>query len=118
VAAPNLQSPTTITGKTAVLAVTNSASAIVSNASSSGLLKRIHSLLVSNITTSPATLTVDIYRSSTATRITKDLVVPANATIAPITKDTRVDLEEGDDLRLTAGASSTLEAVCSYDQVA
>lgn len=117
-AAPNLQSPTTITGKTAVQAVGNSATAIVSNASSSGLLKRVRTLLVANLTTGPISLTVDLYRSSTAYRITKDLVVPANATIAPITHETSVDLEEGDDLRLTASATTSLEAIATYDEIA
>lgn len=117
-AAPNLVSPTTITAKSAVQAVTTSAAAIVSNAASSGLLKRVSTLLVSNLTASPVTLTVDLYRSSTAYRITKDVVVPANATIAPITRGAPVALEEGDDLRLTAGSNSALEAVASFEEVA
>lgn len=116
-AAPNLQSPTTITGKLAVQACSNSATAILSNAASSGKLLRVDSLLIGNTTSGPVTVTVDVYRSSTAYRICTSLPVPANATIAPIAKDAPVNLEEGDDLRITAGASSSLEAVASYSDI-
>lgn len=117
-AAPNLQIPTTVTGKIAVQAVGTSASAIVSNAAASGFLKRVTSLIIGNVTTAAATVVVDVYRSSTAYRIAKDLVVPANGTVAVITRDAALNLEEGDDLRLTGSATSTLEAVASYEQVA
>lgn len=115
--APNLQSPTTIKGKLAVQACTNSATAIVSNAAASGKLLRVESLLVGNTTSGPVAVTVDVYRSSTAYRICTSLVVPANATIAPIARDATVNLEEGDDLRITAGATSSLEAVASYSEI-
>lgn len=117
-AAPNLQTPTTITGKLAVQAVGTSATAIVSNATASGYLKRVMSLIIGNVTTSAATVTVDVFRSSTAYRIATDLVVPAKGTVVPVTRDAFVSLEEGDDLRLTGSATSTLEAVASYEQVA
>lgn len=116
-AAPNLHAPTTITGKTAVQAVGTSPTAIVSNASSSGLLKRVRSLVVGNVTSGSITLTVDIYRSSTAYRIVKETTVPPNSTIIPISRENTIDLEEGDDLRLTASSGSSLEAIASFDQI-
>lgn len=116
-AAPNLQTPTTITGKLAVQACTNSATAIVSNSAASGKLLRVDSLIIGNTTSGPVTVTVDVYRSSTAYRICTTLPVPANATIVPILKDAPVNLEEGDSLRITAGATSSLEAVASYSEV-
>jgi hypothetical protein len=115
VAAPNLQAPTTIRGKTAVQ-VLGSVTAIVANASSSGLLKRVYSLTIGNNTTSPVAVTVDVYRSSTAYRILKDTIVPANGSIMPISRDNVINLEEGDDLRLTG--TSALEAVASFDEIA
>lgn len=115
--APNLQSPTTITGKLAVQACTNSATAIVSNSAASGKLLRVESLLIGNTTSGPVAVTVDVYRSSTAYRICTSLVVPANATIAPITKEAPVNLEEGDSLRINAAATSSLEAVASYSEI-
>ena len=115
-AAPNIVNVATITGKTAVLAVTNSATAIVTNSAASGKVFKVNALYVSNVDgTSNADLTVDIYRSSTAYHIAKTVNVPADATLDVISKS--IYLEEGDTLRLTANANSDLEAVCSYEEI-
>ena len=116
-AAPNIVNVTTITGKTSVLAVTTSATAIVTNSSSSGQVYKINALYVSNVDgTNNADLNVDLYRSSTAYHIAKTVNVPADATLDVISKS--IYLEEGDSLRLTANADSDLEAVCSYEIIA
>ena len=113
-AAPNIVNVTTITGKTSVLAVTTSATAIVTNSGSSGQVYIINALYVSNVDgTNNADLNVDLYRSSTAYHIAKTVNVPADASLDVISKS--IYLEEGDSLRLTASANSDLEAVCSYE---
>lgn len=115
-AAPNIVSVATLTAKTAVQAVGTSATAIVSNAASSGKVMKINALYVSNVDgTDNAEINVDLYRSSTAYHIAKTVVVPADATLDVISK--AIYLEEGDDLRLTANAASDLEAVCSYEEL-
>jgi hypothetical protein len=99
-----------------VQAVGTSATAIVSNAASSGKVIKINALYVSNVDgTNNAEINVDLYRSSTAYHIAKTIVVPADATLDVISK--AIYLEEGDDLRLTANAASDLEAVCSYEEL-
>jgi len=115
-AAPNIVGVTTITGKTAVMAVTTSATAIVTNSSSSGKVFKVNALYVANIDgTNACDLTVDLFRSSTAYKIASTVSVPADATLDVISKS--IYLEEGDALRLTAGANSDLEAVCSYEEI-
>jgi ribosomal protein L18E len=115
-AAPNIVNVATITGKTAVQAVTTSATAIVSNTAASGKVFKVNALYVSNVDgTNNAEINVDIYRSSTAYHIGKTIVVPADATLDVISK--AIYLEEGDALRLTANATSDLEAVCSYEEI-
>lgn len=115
-AAPNIVNVSTITGKTAVLAVTTSATAIVTNSAASGKVFKINALYVANIDgTNACDVTVDIYRSSTAYRIASTISVPADATMDIISK--AIYLEEDDALRLTAGANSDLEAVCSYEEI-
>jgi len=114
--APNLAGVATITAKTAVQAVGTSAAAIVTNSSSSGKVFKVNALYISNIDgTNNAEVNVDIYRSSTAYHIAKTIVVPADATLDVLSKS--VYLEEGDALRLTANATSDLEAVCSYEEL-
>ena len=116
-AAPNIVNVATITGKTSVLAVTTSATAIVTNSGSSGQVYKINALYVSNVDgTNNADLNVDLYRSSTAYHIAKTVNVPADATLDVISKS--IYLEEGDSLRLTASTNSDLEAVCSYEIIA
>jgi hypothetical protein len=115
-AAPNIVDVTTITGKTAVMTIGTSASAIVSNSSSSGKVLKVNALYVSNVDgTDNAEVDVEIYRSSTSYHIAKTIMVPADATLDIISKS--VYLEEGDSLRLTASASGDLEAVCSYEEI-
>ena len=115
-AAPNIVNVTTITGKTAVQAVTTSATAIVSNSAASNKVFKVNSLYVSNIDgTNAADITVDLFRSSVAYRIASTISVPADSTLDVISK--AIYLEEGDSLRLTASANSDLEAVCSYEEI-
>lgn len=113
---PNIVNVTAIYGKTAVLAVTTTATAIVTNSAASNKIFKVNALYVSNVDgTNNAEITVDVFRSSTAYRIASTIVVPADATLDVISNP--IYLEEGDSLRLTANANSDLEAVCSYEDI-
>ena len=115
---PNIVNVTTIQGKVAGAAVTTSATALVSNSSSSGKIIKLNALSIANISASTATITVDIYKGqSTAYRLAYTIAVPSAATLVIFSKDTSVYLEENDSLRLTASANSALEAVCSYEEI-
>lgn len=117
-AAPNIVNVATIVGKTAVLAATTSATAIVTNGAASGKVLKINTLNIANVNgTSAADITIDLYRSTTAYRLLYTVSVPADATLVAISKDTSIYLEEGDSLRLTASANSYLEGVCSYEEI-
>lgn len=113
---PNIVNVTAIYGKTAVLAVTTTATAIVTNSAASNKVFKVNALYVSNVDgTNNAEITVDVFRSSVAYRIASTIVVPADATLDVISNP--IYLEEGDSLRLTANANSDLEAVCSYEDI-
>jgi hypothetical protein len=115
-AAPNIVNVATITGKTAVQAIGTSATAIVTNSSSSGKVYKVNALYISNVDgAASATMNVDLYRSSTAYHIAKTITVPADTSIDVLNK--AIYLEEGDSLRLTASAASDLEGVCSYEEI-
>ena len=117
-AAPNIVNVATITAKTAVLAVTTSATNIVSNTASSGKVFKINTLIVANIDGAAACdITASIFRSSVEYKIAHTVVVPADATLTIITKDTQIYLEEGDALRLTAAVNGDLSAICSYEEI-
>ena len=115
-AAPNIVEVSQINGKTAVQQVTDTATAIITNAAASGQVYKVNSLYVSNVDgTDNAEINVDFFRGSTPYHIAKTLVVPADATIDVLSN--AIYLEEGDALRLTANANSDLEAVASYEEI-
>lgn len=115
-AAPNIVNVTTITAKTAVQAVSTSATDIVANAGSSGTVVKLNDLLVANVNgTAAANITASVYRSATQYYVAYLISVPAGATLAVLDKTSSIYLEEGDSLRLTASVNSYLHAVCSYE---
>jgi len=116
---PNIVNVTTIQGKTAAVAVTTTATALVSNAASSNKIFKLNVLTIANIDgANAATVNVDIFKNqTTAFRLAQVIVVPAGSTLVVISKDTSVYLEENDSLRVTASANSRLEAVCSYEEI-
>jgi hypothetical protein len=122
-AAPNIVNVTTITGKTAVVDLsTTNATAVVSNAASSGKVFKINSLIVSNVDgTSNAEITVSLYSEDdiggTATEICKTVVVPADASLVVIDKSSGIYLEEDKSIGAIAGAASDLKVVCSYEEI-
>ena len=122
-AAPNIVSVTTITGKTAVVDLTStSATAVVSNAASSGKVFKINSLIVSNVDgSSAADITVSLFSEDniggTATEIVSTVSVPADASLVVIDKNTSIYLEEDRSIGATASSASDLKVVCSYEEI-
>jgi hypothetical protein len=115
-AAPNIVNVVTVTGKTAVLAVSTTPTNIVSNASDSNTAVKLNSLQIANVNgAAAATITASVFRSSTEFKVAHTISVPAGATLVVIDKSTSIYLEEGDSLRLTASVNSFLHAVCSYE---
>lgn len=118
-AAPNIINVTNIIGNTAVQSVTNSATSIVSNPDASGKVYKLNCIVVSNIdATNDATITVDLYRSSTPYNLITNVAVSTKTSFTPIDKSLSLYLLEGDSIRLTANANSRLQAVCSWEEIA
>ena len=127
-AAPNLVSPTTITGKTTTTLVTTAATAtsILSNAASSGKVLKITALYVANVDgTSGLEVTVNYYPQAalagTAVPIISTASVPADATLVVIDKEAYIYLEENRSIGITVGASGfasgEIQVVCSYEEI-
>lgn len=117
-AAPNIVNTTSIIGKTAVLAVTTSETAIVTNSAASNKVFKINSLIVANIDgTNTADITVGIKRSSVNYALGSTITVPADSSLVVISKENTIYLEEGDSIFCTASANSDLEAICSYEEI-
>ena len=115
-AAPNIVDVTSIYGRSSGLVVTTTVTAIVSNSSSSGKVLKVNALLVANVDgTNNAAATVDLYDGTNTYHLAKAVVVPAVSTLDVLSKP--IYLEEGQSIRITAGADGDLEAVCSYEEI-
>jgi hypothetical protein len=116
-AAPNLKSPTTITGKTARYAVGSGLATAISGVPS-GSVYKINSIFCANVDgTNAADISVSIYDGSTDRYLAKTITVPADATQIISTKETYFYLEEGDSIRAIASAASDLELVIGYEDI-
>jgi len=122
-AAPNIVNVATITGKTdQVSLTTTNATAVVSNAASSGKVFKINSLIVANVDGSNAAdITVAVYSEDdiggTATELVSTVSVPADASLVVIDKNTALYLEEDMSIGATAGTASDLKVVVSYEEI-
>jgi hypothetical protein len=122
-AAPNIVNVSAIYGKVVTADLTStSAISVLSNAASSGKVFKIDSLVVANIDTANAVnITVNHYSAAalggTATPIASTISIPANSSLIVIDKTTMIYLEENMSIGATAGTSSKLKVVCSYEDI-
>ena len=131
-AAPNIVNVTTITGVTtfhAGIAVTTGGkgavgiTTVVSNAASSGKVLKINSLVAAGIgATTGVTLQyfnhVNHASAASTVSIGMTLAVPKFSTLALITKDNSVYLEENTALGIFAQpVAGTIDVVCSYEEI-
>ena len=122
-AAPNIVNVTTITGKTdQVSLTTTNATAVVSNAASSGKVFKVNSLVVANVDgANAADITVSVYSEDdiggTATELVSTVSVPADSSLVVIDKNTSIYLEEDMSIGATASAANDLKVVVSYEEI-
>ena len=122
-AAPNIVNVATITGKSAVVSLTTTnATAVVSNAASSGKVFKVNSLTVANVDGSVAAdITVSYYSQDdiggTAAEIVKTVSVPQDSTLVVIDKNTSLYLEEDRSLGAQASAANDLKVFVSYEEI-
>ena len=122
-AAPNIVNVATITGKSAVVNLTSTAAtAVVSNAASSGKVFKINSILVANVDGSVAAdITLSYYSQDdiggTATELLSTVSVPQDSTLVAFDKNTAFYLEEDNSIGATAGAANDLKVFVSYEEI-
>ena len=122
-AAPNIVNVSTITGKSATIALsTTSATALVSNAASSGKVFKINMVQIANVDGSNACdVTVDMHSAAagggTAYSLVSTVSVPADASLVALDKGTALYLEEDRSITATAGTANDLEVIVSYEEI-
>lgn len=127
-AAPNIASLTTITGKTTYYTPSGTTAVVLlTNAASSGTVLKINQLVVANVDgTNAVDATVSIYTNGgvaqgsapsggTAYPIASTISVPADASLIVVDKTTGIYLEENTCISITSGTASKLTFSVSYE---
>ena len=122
-AAPNIVNVGTITGKSFYLALANtSATALVSNAASSGKVFQINMIQVANVDGSVACdVTVKYHTQDdiggTGYALVSTVSVPQDSSLVVLDKNTALYLEEDRSISVTAGTANDLEVLVSYEEI-
>lgn len=127
-AAPNIASLTTITGKTTYLTPAGTTAVVLlPNAASSNTVLKINQIVAANVNGSTAVnATVSLYTNGavaqgsapsggTAYPIASAISVPANASLIVADKTTGLYLEEGTSIIVTSGTASGITYSISYE---
>lgn len=127
-AAPNIASLTTITGKTTYLTPSGtSAVVLLQNAASSNTVLKINQIVAANVNgTNAVDTTVSIYTNGgvaqgsapsggTAFPIASTISVPADASLIVADKTTQIYLEENTSIIVTSGTASGITYSISYE---
>jgi len=121
--APNIVNVSTITGKTAYVALSSTAATeLVSNAASSGKVFKINMIQIANVDgTNACDVTVDLHSEDdiggTAYSLISTASVAADSSLVVIDKNTAIYLEEDKSISATAGTASDLEVIVSYEEI-
>lgn len=115
---PNIANVSTINGNANGLALTASLQAIVTNASGTNKIYKVHSLIVSNTNSSVlGIVNSDITLNGTPFTLAKSIYIPARTTIVLVSKEAPVYLIENSKIELSQDTGGNLEAICSWDEI-
>ena len=120
---PNIVNVSAIYGNNSLTDLnTTNATAVVNNPASSGKVFKINSIIVANVDgSSAADITINVYSEDdlggTAYALASTVSVPADATLVVIDKNTSIYLKEDQSIGATAGSSSDLVVVASWEEL-
>jgi len=123
---PNIVEVSVIRGNTSSILISSTAdpfaTALVSNAASSGKVYKINSIVVANVDgTSAADITIKIFSQAalagTGTAIASTISVPPDASLIVTDKTTSFYLLEDRSIGATASAANDLVVTCSWEEI-
>lgn len=123
---PNLVSVTAIYGNSSSYLVSSTAdpfaTALVSNAASSGKVYKLNSIVVANVSaSSAANITIKIFPTAslggTGVALISTASVPQNASLVVLDKTMQVYLLENQSIGATAGTANALSVTCSWEEL-
>jgi hypothetical protein len=114
---PNIVNVGTIFGNTASINVSSTTTNVVSNPASSGYVYKINLLTVANYSTNSYAMSAELNNSGSNAYIVRNVVIPANSSLAIIGKDTSMYLLENSCIQLSTSQNSAFQAICSWEQI-
>jgi len=123
---PNIVAVTNIVGNTSTNLISSTAdpfaTALVSNAASSGKVYKINSIVAANVDgTSACDITIKIFSAAalggTGTAIASTISVPADATLIITDKTTSFYLLEDRSIGATAGVANDIVVTVSWEEI-
>ncbi|MCA1807257.1 MAG: hypothetical protein LC687_05355 [Actinobacteria bacterium] len=117
-AIPNIVAVSEIYAKLATMAVTDAQSQLID--CPTGKTVKINAIYLTNVSASNATCSVTIAKSGAGmpnVKIVDAMNIAPNSAVTPVTKDSSIYLEEGDEIILASGDDATVEATCSYEVI-
>lgn len=123
---PNIVAVTTIFANNSSYLISSDAdpfaTALVNNPASSGKIFKVNAMIVSNVDIANSNLvTVKLFDQDdlggTGTQIVSSVSIPANSALVVIEKNTSIYLKEDQSIGITAGASNTLVATTSWEEI-
>ena len=119
---PNIINVTSIYGNTGYLIPsTTGATTWTALTPASGTVNKIDNIVASNVTSSPAVITVAINSAAagagTNYRLIYQLPVPVNASVVIVDKSTAFYLGEAQSIVVTSGTASAVELTASYEAI-
>ena len=115
-AAPNVINSTTVLGKRAYAALSNSTMAnIITSSSTSGNLLKISELTITNTVGSSITTNVAVGRGTSIYFMAGTMSVPANSALTMVARDNAFYMEEGDYLQANCSLNANVYISVSYE---
>lgn len=116
-AAPNLTSPNSVTGKVRLYELTDSHAMALENEAASGKLFRISSIRASSlISTASIRVSVSLFREGTHRYLVKDAQISASKALVVSDRNEPINIEEGDALYASASSNSVGDLIVSYEE--
>lgn len=116
-AAPNLRAPTTVTGKTALAALTTSLADVLANGAASGKALKVNTIRAANISGATVTVDIAVVRSATTWYLIKGGSIDAGKTLITTDKNEYVYLEEDDKIQAKSSAATSIDLTINYEEI-
>ena len=117
-AAPNILTISTVTGKTALSTLSTATSNIITNAAASNTVNKLNEVVITNYSASNITANVLMNRSSSTFFLSGNIAIPAYSALVVVAKDTQLYMEEGDVLQANVSTNSAGHIYASYEIMA